>query len=631
MSPDKKSGNRWGAALKRWIVTNKKELRGLGVMEDKGTVYLFYQSKDSSPDYFQLAKSKDGFDFELCKKRGFILTQRGKKQEIVNCQDFQIAREEREFFLTYKKRAGDKSLHIAETKDPFHFEQKNRLSSLRETGILVPNFKYQGQHLMYTGEKSIFAAYSKDLKKWNLSKEPVLEQRAGLFDADPLEVEFVMTAEGGILVFYHSKKEKNGLVNYKVGVALFDQENPEKLLWRGNEPVWEQDKEWQGRRVYPIGVVNLKGKLISYWGIEGEAIWAVVYSHYKLHLPTRTKHVSLNLLKSKKNPIISAKKENDWEAFNTFNAAALHEGGKVHLVYRAQGYDYVSVLGYASSKDGIDIDERLDQPIYYPREPFEARADDKKTAPAYMYISGGGYGGVEDPRLTKIDGRIFMTYVAFDSYSPPRLALTSISVDDFLNHRWLWERPVLISPPGVVDKNGCILPEKINGQYVIFHRIYPNILIDFVDHLNFDGTWWLKGEHKIEPREAKWDSRKVGVGAPPLKTEEGWLLIYQAVGNQDPGKYKIGAMLLDLDNPTKVLHRTNAPIVEPSEWYENEGFKAGVVYSCGTVIIDGTLFVYYGGADSVVCVATANLKDFLTELKYAEVAKLEPAFIQQVL
>jgi predicted GH43/DUF377 family glycosyl hydrolase len=208
-----------------------------------------------------------------------------------------------------------------------------------------------------------------------------------------------------------------------------------------------------------------------------------------------------------------------------------------------------------------------------------------------------------------------MTYVAFDGYSPPRVALTSIHIDDFLARNWQWKKPVLISPPGVADKNACILPERINSRYVIFHRIFPDILIDFADDLDFDGeTRWLKGEFRIRPRAAYWDSRKVGAGAPPIKTEEGWLLIYQAIGERHPGRYKVGAMLLDLKDPTRVLARSEEPILEPEVWYENEGWKAGVIYPCGAVVIGDRLLVYYGGADRVTCVASAKLDELLEYL-----------------
>jgi len=325
------------------------------------------------------------------------------------------------------------------------------------------------------------------------------------------------------------------------------------------------------------------------------------------------------------NPILESEPKHWWESKAVFNPGVIYEDGKVHIVYRAVGDSEVSVLGYASSSDGFHIEERLDQPIYVPREPFEGAGLVYPTPSHYQrtyvsiegedYVSGVGWGGCEDPRLTRIDDRVFMTYVAFDGYSPPRVALTSIHISDFLAKNWQWKKPVLISPPGVVDKNACILPGKINSKYVIFHRIFPDILIDFVDDLDFDGTTrWLIGEFKIRPRKTYWDSRKVGAGPPPIKTKDGWLLIYHAVGERDPGRYKMGMILLDLKDPTKALARSEEPILEPQVWYENEGWKAGVIYPCGAVVIKDRLLVYYGGADKVTCVASAKLDELLEQL-----------------
>ncbi len=332
------------------------------------------------------------------------------------------------------------------------------------------------------------------------------------------------------------------------------------------------------------------------------------------------------------NPILEPVPTHPWESKAVFNPGAINIGGKVHIIYRALGDADISFLGYASSIDGLHIDERLDKPIYSPREPFEGSLSTGATTrtPTVTIVSteeadeivvseytsgGGGSGRCEDPRLSVINSKIYMTYVAYDGHSPPRVALTSINVDDFLARDWQWKQPVLISPPGVVDKNACILPEKINSKYVIFHRIYPDILIDFVDDLEFDGkTRWLKGEYKIPPREDYWDSRKLGAGAPPIRTKDGWLLIYQAVGERDPSQYLIGAMLLDLKDPTRVLARSDVPILEPQAKYENEGWKSGVVYPCGAVVIKDRLFVYYGGADKFVCGASVKLDEFLGRL-----------------
>jgi predicted GH43/DUF377 family glycosyl hydrolase len=317
------------------------------------------------------------------------------------------------------------------------------------------------------------------------------------------------------------------------------------------------------------------------------------------------------------NPILEPEPKHWWESKAVFNPGAIYEGGRVHMVYRAIGDSDISVFGYASSVDGFHIDERLHEAVYIPREPFEGAGSVYPTTGylQHTYVSGGVWGGCEDPRLTKIDDRVFMTYVAFDGYSPPRVALTSIYINDFLAKNWRWKKPVLISPPGVVDKNACILPERINSKYVIFHRIFPDILVDFVDDLDFDGvSRWLKGEFRIRAHASYWDSRKVGAGAPPIKTKDGWLLICQGVGEGDPGRYKIGAKLLDLENPTRVLARTEEPILEPKAWYENEGWKSGVIYPCGAVVIKDRLLVYYGGADKVTCVASVKLDELLDHL-----------------
>ncbi|MFH1705462.1 MAG: hypothetical protein ABH867_00975 [Patescibacteria group bacterium] len=438
-------------------------------------------------------------------------------------------------------------------------------------------------------------------------------------------IEGTVETNEGFWVFYHYRNQD---ADFEVGTALFDKNEPSRLLWRLSYPVWKTDQEWRGKEVNFVGLATRKKAVYSYWQVKEVGIFIVTYPKYRLNRMIEIKSRSAQLFKPKENPILSPKKENSWEAFNTFNPAAVYESDKVHILYRAQGYDYISVVGYAVSKDGIHIDGRLDYPVFIPTQPFEDSKGISAKEVDRFFVSGGGYGGCEDPRLTKIDDRVYMTYVAFDGRTPPRIALTSISLENFLDHNWLWEKPVLISPPGVVDKSACLLPEKINGKYVIFHRIFPNILIDFVDDLNFDGKKYLKGEYKITVRSPMWwDSRKIGAGAPPIRTDAGWLLIYEGVDDKDAGRYKIGAMLLDLENPTKVLYRSNYPILEPNEKYENEGFKAGIVYPCGAVIIKETLFVYYGGADSYVCVATAPLEKFLEELKSSGTPKTDATLI----
>ncbi len=328
------------------------------------------------------------------------------------------------------------------------------------------------------------------------------------------------------------------------------------------------------------------------------------------------------LKKHPENPIIRPKKENEWESYQTFNPAAIFENGRVHILYRALGSDGVSRLGYASSADGIHFDERLNEPVFvHYTKPLDVSL--QKPKDFFAYASGGSWAGCEDPRITRIDDRVYMLFVAFDGWNIPRLAITSIKLEDFLNKKWKWAGSKIISPEGIIDKSGVVFPEKINGKYVIMHRIFPNIQIDYLDNLDFNDGKHLEEKDIIKIRKNKWDSRKIGAGAPPIKTKYGWLLIYYGVDDKRASQYKIGAMLLDLKNPAKVLKRTDKPILEPVEWYENEGHKSGIAYPCGAVVIKDNLFVFYGGADTVVCVATAKLDDFMKELISDKEPKLE--------
>jgi len=310
----------------------------------------------------------------------------------------------------------------------------------------------------------------------------------------------------------------------------------------------------------------------------------------------------MQLERYKNNPILKPRKEHPWESKGVFNAAAVYENGRVYIVYRAFSNDNTSTFGLAISKDGFNIDQRLSEPIYKPRENFEMKA------------KPGAWSGCEDPRITKIGDRFYMCYTAYDGVHPTRVALTSIKVKDFLSFKWgKWVKPVLISPPGIDSKNACILSQKINGKYAIFHRFHPCIWIDFVEDLDFKDDHWIKGSCWFMPRTNSWDSRKIGIGGPPIKTKEGWLLIYHGVSSQDR-KYRLGAMLLDLKNPTHLLSRLDFPILEPQESYEIQGFISNVVFSCGAVVIKGRLFIYYGAADETLGVATIKIEELLEKL-----------------
>ncbi|MGB9609165.1 MAG: hypothetical protein ACPL3E_02195, partial [Minisyncoccia bacterium] len=186
----------------------------------------------------------------------------------------------------------------------------------------------------------------------------------------------------------------------------------------------------------------------------------------------------------------------------------------------------------------------------------------------------------------------------------------------FLNKKWNWAKPQLISSPYETHKNWLIFPEKINGQYAILHSLSPEILINYRDNLNFNDDEYIESYYNCDFKNNNfWDYWVRGAGAPPLKTKLGWLVFYHAMAKGEFNKYKVGAMILDYKNPEKIILKSPYPIIEPEEVYENNGFKPGVVYVTGAVIKDENIFIYYGSADSYVSVAYGNLNEFLNYLQ----------------
>ena len=346
--------------------------------------------------------------------------------------------------------------------------------------------------------------------------------------------------------------------------------------------------------------------------------------HHKIkHHKLSSKHHHHKLNRHHNNPIMVPNTDNWWESHQVFNPGVVEIDGKIHMVYRSIGHDGESRLGYAYSLNGFDIELRISYPIYKHKMVSENRY--------YHNESGGSWGGCEDPRLVRIDqeDRIYMTYTAVDNGL--RVGITSIDVDDFKNQRWRWARPRLISSPNAVNKNWVIFPEKINGKYAILHSISPKISIEYRDNLNFKRSEYIESYYKNdESRKEHWDSWVRGAGPPPLKTKHGWLIFYHAMDAKNPSQYLLGAMLTDLNDPTKIIHRSKYPILVPDEIYENQGFKSGVIYASGAIIKDGNIIVYYGGADSYVCAAYTNLYEFLNKLMQDEEIKLKNSLLPNI-
>lgn len=595
----------------------------VGIAQKEKEFFLYYSYTKGPHSYFKGIPSIDGFKFDGPAKYIIVTDEKKREEKKHEWKNLRVSKQKDSYFITFRAEGkANNPLILADSSDLIRWKKKGKISEIKEVGAVVPNFKFKNKHVMYFGEKEVKVAYSGDLNTWKVQEPAVITARPHEFDNGDLEVGSVFDIHGHIMVVYHVKKKVHGKMRYQVGACFIDKKNPEEITWRSEKPLWEHPEEFFGEHLMPLGVGATDKELILYWLVGEHNVYAVSCPLPGHHTELKDKFMQTIIKKFSHNPIISPNPNNKWESRATFNSAAVYEDGRVHFLYRALGDTDLSVLGYATSKDGFTIDERSDEPCYIPREPWETPGGHRFKTFADHFASGGGYGGIEDPRITRVGDEMVLTYVAFDGANPPRAAMSKIKVEDFINRKWdKWTQAKLISAPGMVNKSAVVFPEKVNGKYVVMHRVYPNILIDYLDDLEFDK--YLTGHHFIPPRKKYWDSKKVGAGAPPMKTKDGWLLIYQSVGYQDPGRYKIGAMMLDADNPSKVLYRSKHPIIEPVEHYENGGFKAGVVYPCGAVIKDNELFVYYGGADSYLNGAHQNLDTFIDTIKHNQDPKMQ--------
>ena len=311
-----------------------------------------------------------------------------------------------------------------------------------------------------------------------------------------------------------------------------------------------------------------------------------------------TNEPSRHLQRCEHNPILEPLEKSTWESRYVLNPGSLRIKDKVYLFYRAVGKDDISRIGLAVT-DGYKVLERLPQPIFSPETPEEKR-------------------GCEDPRLIVIEDKIFMLYTAYDG-NLAQIAAASIKLNDFLAGKYTaWHREGLAFR-NIWDKDAILFPEKINGQYVIYHRIEPSIWVTYLKDLKFP----IKEKHAIiaGPRPGRmWDSLKIGAGAQPLKTIYGWLLIYHGVDYNYV--YRLGVLLVDLNNPQKVLYRSPNPILEPEKDFEiglSGAWVPNVVFTCGAVAgtdkevleDDDEILVYYGAADTSIGVAKATLADLI--------------------
>jgi predicted GH43/DUF377 family glycosyl hydrolase len=419
----------------------------------------------------------------------------------------------------------------------------------------------------------------------------------------------IKTKYGWLLIYSYIQNYFSPPAVFGIEAALLDINNPQRIIARTEKPLLVPQEEYEKygkvpNIVFPTGALVKEGMLHLYYGAADTTCAVATCKLDTLledMLESRIKQIRLNRYAG--NPIITPNPKLEWQKRAVFNPTALYEYGRVHLAYRAMSEDNTSVIGFASSGDGYKFDELPSEPIYTPRENFEAK------------LVPGGNSGCEDPRLTRIGDMIYMLYTAFNGRSEPRVALTYIKVDDFIARCWNWSRPILISPPNVPDKDAAIFPKMFKGKYAILHRLGSSIWLDYVSDLQFGENKWLKGNIIMSPKDELPDTEKLGISGPPIETREGWLLLYHCVSRKtQPMTYYVAAALLDLKDPSHVLARRKVPILQPETQYELYGQVNNVVFPCGAVVIGEELFVYYGGADSVIAVATMKLSELMNSL-----------------
>ncbi|MDO8504418.1 MAG: hypothetical protein Q7S36_01025 [Candidatus Liptonbacteria bacterium] len=417
------------------------------------------------------------------------------------------------------------------------------------------------------------------------------------------------TSKGWLLLYSYIQNYGTPKQLFSVEAVLLDLKNPQKIIARTINPLFTPEEYYEKfgqvpNIVFPSGAMIKNDTIYLYYGATDTTCCLAMINLPDLLWKMTRPISSIRFLWNNEKQIMAPVKTHPWESKAIFNPAAIYLGGKTHLLYRAMSEDNTSVFGYASSKNGIDIDYRSKEPAYSPREPFEQK------------LNPGGNSGCEDPRLTLIGRRIYMCYTAYDGKNSPRIALTSILAEDFIKQEWFWTKPTLISPPEEYDKDACLFPEKIKGKYVIIHRGGYDMDLSFHENLNFYGGKWLEEYRWMAPRPGMWDSRKVGISAPPIKTRKGWLILYHGIS--EDGTYRVGAALADLRDPAKIIARTDESIFEPRYSFQKNGQVGNVVFPCGAVVIGKKLIMYYGGADQVIGVASMPLEKLLKILETCE-------------
>jgi beta-1,2-mannobiose phosphorylase / 1,2-beta-oligomannan phosphorylase len=331
------------------------------------------------------------------------------------------------------------------------------------------------------------------------------------------------------------------------------------------------------------------------------------------------------------NPIIWPGKW-PWRMSNAYNPGVIYEEDRFFLYERTAGSlrPHKCQVGLLESEDGIHFRHLSDQPVFSPE------------------MIGYPHGSVQDPRVVRIGDTYYMTFAfrryawniyptglgapdaeqaQYPDFDPAKDANQTRSGIAVSRDRIHWEFLGWVTPADIDDRDVILFPERIGGRFALLRRPigfvetdtghseeHPAIRISFSEDLRT----WTEPEVIIRPA-FHWEDNRIGGSAPPIRTESGWLVLYHGVENTDPTVrrvvYRVGAMLLDLDDPRKVVARAPDFVMEPERYYEKFGaFIPNVIFPTGAVVKDDVLWVYYGCCDTAIGLATVPLDDLVDYL-----------------
>lgn len=334
--------------------------------------------------------------------------------------------------------------------------------------------------------------------------------------------------------------------------------------------------------------------------------------------------------------IILSPTDHQFENNGVLNPGIYQEGNTIHILYRAVEHGNYSTIGYAKMDGPVKVIERHEKPLIMRDFEYEKH-------------------GVEDARVVKIEDTYYVTYTAYDGVNAMGALATSKDLihfkkqgiitphvnyqeyENFVNccdrnklnpkyHKYynLFAQIGLVADEFRLlrDKDVVLFPRKINGKFMLLHRIWPGIqIVEFEDFNDLTESFWkeylinLVDHIVLDPKDA-FEVNYIGAGGPPIETEYGWLLIYHGVQETVKGKiYHAKAALLQLDNPKIEIARLPFPLFSPTKQWEIEGEVSDVVFPTGHALFGNDLYIYYGVADKHIAVAKVDLNELLLELR----------------